>query len=165
VSAPKSKFVCPPSFGYGSVKPGLSRRQPHPPGYGYTERNVNPLLELSDVPAEAESLVLVVDDPDAVEPAGKIWIHWLVWNIDPTRKRIPEDWSTDVSSAVEGENDYGEGGYGGPNPPDREHTYRFRLFALDDTLDVRAGGTLDELERAMDGHVVDEALYEETYAP
>ncbi|AZH24438.1 YbhB/YbcL family Raf kinase inhibitor-like protein [Haloplanus aerogenes] len=145
--------------------PAFRDGDPIPEEYGYTEGNVNPLLEISDVPSEAESLVLVVDDPDAVEPAGKIWIHWLVWNVDPTRKRIPEDWSTDTSSAVEGENDYGEVGYGGPNPPDREHTYRFRLFALDDTLNVREGGSLDDLERAMEGHVVDEALYEGTYAP
>jgi len=145
--------------------PAFRDGDPIPREYGYTERNVNPLLEISEAPAAAESLVLVVDDPDAVEPAGKVWIHWLVWNIDPTRKRIPEDWSTDTSSAVEGENDYGEVGYGGPNPPDREHTYRFRLFALDDEVSVRTGGTLDDLERAMDGHVVDEALYEGTYAP
>jgi len=145
--------------------PAFQDGGPIPEEYGYTERNVNPSLEISDAPSETEALVLVVDDPDAVEPAGKIWIHWLVWNVDPTRKRIPEEWSTETASAVEGENDYGEVGYGGPNPPDREHTYRFRLFALDDELDVGAGGSLDELERAMDGHVVDEALYEGTYAP
>jgi len=145
--------------------PAFRDGDPIPDEYGYTERNVNPPFELSGVPDDAESLVIVVDDPDAVEPAGKVWLHWLVWNVNPTRKRIPEDWSTATAAATEGENDYGETGYGGPNPPDREHTYRFRLFALDDTLDVPGGGTLDDLERAMDGHVVDEAGYEGTYAP
>ncbi|GAB3326257.1 YbhB/YbcL family Raf kinase inhibitor-like protein [Haloplanus rallus] len=138
---------------------------PIPPEYGYTEANVNPPLEIADTPAAAESLVLVVDDPDALEPAGKVWRHWLVWNVNPTRKRIPEDWATGTATAVEGENDYGEVGYGGPNPPDGEHTYRFRLFALDTTLDLDAGATLDDLERVMEGHVLEEASYEGTYAP
>jgi len=145
--------------------PAFRDGDPIPRKYGYTADNVNPPLELSSSPAEAESLALVVDDPDALEPAGKVWRHWLVWNIDPTRKRIPEDWSTDTAAAVEGENDYGETAYGGPNPPDGEHTYRFRLFALDAELDVPAGSTLDDLERAMEGHVLEEAVYEGTYAP
>lgn len=136
---------------------------PIPPQYGYTEANVNPPLEIADAPAEAESLVLVVDDPDALEPAGKVWRHWLVWNVNPTRKRIPEEWSTETATAVEGENDYGEVGYGGPNPPDGEHTYRFRLFALDTALDLDAGATLDDLERVMERHVIDEAGYRGTY--
>ena len=138
---------------------------PIPEEYGYTERNVNPPLEIAGVPDAAESLVVVVDDPDAVEPAGKVWIHWLVWNVNPTRKRIPEDWSTETAAAVEGENDYGEVGYGGPNPPDREHTYRFRLFALDDELGLSAGASLDDLERAIEGHVIESTTYEGTYAP
>jgi Raf kinase inhibitor-like YbhB/YbcL family protein len=136
---------------------------PIPPQYGYTEANVNPPLEIADAPAEAESLVLVVDDPDALEPAGKVWRHWLVWNVNPTRKRIPEEWSTETATAVEGENDYGEVGYGGPNPPDGEHTYRFRLFALDTALDLDSGATLDDLERVMERHVIDEAGYRGTY--
>ncbi|MFB6255926.1 MAG: YbhB/YbcL family Raf kinase inhibitor-like protein [Haloplanus sp.] len=145
--------------------PAFRDGDPIPEGYGYTERNVNPPLEIAEIPSAAESLVVVVDDPDAVDPAGKVWIHWLVWNLNPTRKRIPADWSTDASTAVEGENDYGEVGYGGPNPPDREHTYRFRLFALDDTLDLSAGAPLDDLERAMEGHVIESTMYEGTYAP
>ena len=69
------------------------------------------------------------------------------------------------TGAVEGQNDYGEAGWGGPNPPDREHTYRFRLFALDTTLDVPAGADRDRIERAMEGHVLETATYEGTYAP
>jgi Raf kinase inhibitor-like YbhB/YbcL family protein len=145
--------------------PAFRDGDPIPQAHGYTAENVNPPLDISDVPADAESLVLVVDDPDAVEPAGKVWLHWLVWNVNPTRKRIPEDWSTDTAMAVEGENDYGEVGYGGPNPPDGEHTYRFRLFALDEQIDVPPEAGLDDLERAMEGHVLAEASYEGTFAP
>ncbi|MFW5900336.1 MAG: YbhB/YbcL family Raf kinase inhibitor-like protein [Halodesulfurarchaeum sp.] len=134
-----------------------------PSKYGYTETNVNPPLEVSGVPSETNSLALIVDDPDAMEPAGKIWDHWVVWNIDPDRERIPEDW--DVSEASEGRTDYGETGYGGPNPPDREHTYRFRLRALDTTVDLGPGATTAELESAIEGHVIEEALLEGTYAP
>ncbi|MFB6103344.1 MAG: YbhB/YbcL family Raf kinase inhibitor-like protein [Haloplanus sp.] len=145
--------------------PAFRDGDPIPERYGYTADDINPPLEITDPPADAESLVLIIDDPDAVEPAGKVWLHWLVWNIDPTRKRVPEDWSTDTAAAVEGENDYGDVGYGGPNPPDREHTYRFRLFALDETLDVPAGAGRDRVEREMEGHVLDTTTYEGRYAP
>ncbi|MFB6123165.1 MAG: YbhB/YbcL family Raf kinase inhibitor-like protein [Haloferacaceae archaeon] len=145
--------------------PAFDDGYPIPREYGYTEENANPPLEISGVPEGAASLVLVMDDPDAVEPAGKIWDHWLVWNVDPTRKKIPEDWNTATASATEGKNDYGEPGYGGPNPPDGEHTYRFRLYALDAELDVPAGADKDRLELAMEDHVLDEATLEGTYAP
>ena len=62
-----------------------------PGEYGYDAENVNPPLEIDDVPDDAESLVLVMDDPDAVEPAGRIWVHWLVLNIPPETSTIPED--------------------------------------------------------------------------
>jgi Raf kinase inhibitor-like YbhB/YbcL family protein len=134
-----------------------------PDRYGYTAENVNPPLEIDGVPEEAESLALVMDDPDAVEPAGTVWDHWVVWNVDPTTSRIPENW--DAGTAVEGRNDYGEHGYGGPNPPDREHTYRFRLYALDRALDLESGATKDQLETAMDGAVIAQAQLEGTYTP
>ena len=67
-----------------------------PEAYGYTERNVNPPLTVSGVPAAAESLALIVDDPDAREPAGKVWDHWLVWDVPPDVTEIPEDWSAET---------------------------------------------------------------------
>jgi hypothetical protein len=143
--------------------PEFEDGEPIPEQYGYTEANVNPPLTIHDVPAEAESLALLVDDPDAKEPAGKVWDHWTVWNISPDRESIPEDWSAD--EATEGQNDYGEQGYGGPNPPDREHTYRFRLYALDTTLDLSPSATKEDLVDAMTGHVVDKARIDGTYAP
>ncbi|WP_178916199.1 YbhB/YbcL family Raf kinase inhibitor-like protein [Natronomonas gomsonensis] len=134
-----------------------------PRQYGYTETNVNPPLEITGVPDDAEALALVVDDPDAVEPAGKVWDHWVVYDIDPATTTIPEDW--DGANALDGTNDYGETGYGGPNPPDREHTYRFRLYALDAPVDLDAGASKAELETAMDGHILESATLEGTYAP
>jgi Raf kinase inhibitor-like YbhB/YbcL family protein len=132
-----------------------------PDRYGYTAENVNPPLRVAGVPDGAASLALVMDDPDAVEPAGKVWDHWVVWNIPATRTEIPEDWTP--GEAVEGTNDYGEVGYGGPNPPDREHRYRFKLFALDTTLDVPAETDADAPGDAMAGHVLAQTQLDGTY--
>lgn len=145
------------------TSPAFANGDTIPEKYGYTAENVNPPLEVDGVPEEAESLAVVMDDPDAVEPAGKVWDHWVVWNIDPTTTTIPEDWN--ASGANQGQNDYGEQQYGGPNPPDREHTYRFKLYALDQPIDLDPGATKDELEAAMTGHIVDETLLEGTFAP
>jgi Raf kinase inhibitor-like YbhB/YbcL family protein len=82
------------------TSPAFSDGDSIPRKYGYTVEDVNPPLTIEGVPAEAESLALVMDDPDAIEPAGKIWDHWVVWNIDPSRSTIAEDW--DPSNAVGG---------------------------------------------------------------
>ena len=134
-----------------------------PREYGRRERDVNPPLAIAGVPDDAASLALVLDDPDAVEPAGQVWLHWLVWNVDPGRTAIPEAW--DAAGAVEGTNDFGEVGYGGPSPPDREHTYRFKLYALDARLDAGAGADLAAVGGAAAGHVVASTQLEGTYAP
>ncbi|MFB6291783.1 MAG: YbhB/YbcL family Raf kinase inhibitor-like protein [Candidatus Nanohaloarchaea archaeon] len=134
-----------------------------PEKYGYTRQNVNPPLRFKEVPEETASLVLLVDDPDAVEPAGKVWDHWTVWNI-PAGTAEVEEGST-PPGAVEGMTDFGEPGYGGPNPPDGEHTYRFRLYALDTRLDLPANATKEDVQDAMEGHVLDTAELEGTFAP
>lgn len=161
--AARSHLASGPMTALRLTSPAFANGEPIPERYGYAAENVNPPLEVDGVPEESESLVLVMDDPDAVEPAGKVWDHWVVWNIDPTASTIPEDW--DPSEAVQGRNDYGEQGYGGPNPPDREHAYRFRLFALDQRLDLDADATKERLESAMAEAVVAEAQLEGTYAP
>lgn len=143
------------------TSPAFDDGAPIPRNYGYEEANVSPPLEIHDVPSEAASLALIVDDPDAQEPAGKIWDHWVMWNVDPDVGRIPEG----QAPGVEGKNDFGEVGWGGPAPPDREHTYVFRLVALDTELDLSSGATKRELEAAMDGHVLAEAELTGTYAP
>lgn len=134
-----------------------------PDRYGYTNENINPPLRIDGVPATADSLVLIVDDPDARKPAGKIWDHWVLFNIPPGTTAIDED--SVPSGAVEGVNDYGSTGYGGPNPPDREHTYRFRLYALDTGLSLDAGATAEQVEDAMDGHIVAQTVLNGTFAP
>ncbi|QIO23011.1 YbhB/YbcL family Raf kinase inhibitor-like protein [Haloarcula sp. JP-L23] len=132
-----------------------------PEEYGYAAANTSPPLEIHNVPDGAESLVLVVDDPDAKEPAGKVWDHWVVWNIPPDVGEIPE--GTTPGGALEGQNDFGEVGWGGPNPPDREHTYRFLLYALDTTLDLKRGASKDDVYDAASGHMVGKAELTGTY--
>jgi Raf kinase inhibitor-like YbhB/YbcL family protein len=111
--------------------------------------NANPQLRIEGTPANAKSLVLIVDDPDA--PVG-LFTHWLVWNIDPKTTEIPEKGVP--KGAVQGTNDYPNLGYGGPQPPSGTHRYYFKIFALDQTLDLRSGAKRLELDKAMSGHVV-----------
>ena len=143
------------------TSPAFDDGEQIPRKYGYRAENVNPPLSIAGVPDAAVSLALVMDDPDAVEPAGKVWDHWVVWNIPPERREIPEDWTP--SDAMEGTNDYGEVGYGGPNPPDREHRYRFKLFALDSTLQLPPDTDADTLGEAMAGTIVGRTQLEGTY--
>jgi Raf kinase inhibitor-like YbhB/YbcL family protein len=143
--------------------PAFADGDPIPREYGYTAENVNPPLRIDDVPDDATSLALVVDDPDAREPAGKIWDHWVIWNLDPDVGEIPRDW--DATGAVEGDNDFDERGWGGPNPPDGEHTYVFTVYALADTLDLPSGSTKADLESGIDGKILAETTLEGTYAP
>lgn len=133
------------------------------PEHGHNAANINPPLAIAGIPDEANSLALVVDDPDAREPTGQIWDHWVVWNVNPSRTEIPDGWS--VENAMEGGNDFGETGWGGPAPPDGEHTYRFLLYALDDELSLEAGSTKDDLYDAIEGHVLEKTELDGTYAP
>ncbi len=145
------------------TSPEFKNGEMMPEKFGYTKENVNPPLKLDGVPEEAESLVLIMDDPDAMEPAGKVWDHWVVWNIDPDIREIPEGW--DLEGGKSGKTDYGETKYGGPNPPDGVHTYQFRLYALDTRLDFPRPPTKAELEEEMESQVIDQAKLEGNYAP
>lgn len=134
-----------------------------PRKYGYKKDNVNPALIINDVPADAKSLALVMDDPDAMGAVGKVWVHWVLWNIDPSTGQINEN--SIPSNSVQGKTDFGEIAYGGPAPPDKEHTYLFKLYALDDKLSLDEGSTKSQLEEAMKNHVVAESKLEGRYAP
>ena len=125
---------------------------------GYKNGNKTPPLTINEIPDGTKSLALIMDDPDAMEPAGKVWVHWVVWNIDPTTTELE-------NLTEEGMTDFGEVGYGGPAPPDKRHTYVFKLYALDSKLDLPEGSTKSELENAMEGHIIEQAQLTGTYAP
>jgi len=110
--------------------------------------NSSPPLQISDVPSEAKSLVLIVDDPDA--PSG-LFTHWAVWNISPQTSTIAEG---SVPKGVPGTNDFGKSGYGGPCPPSGTHRYYFKIFALDRELDLPFAARRGQLDAAMKGHVI-----------
>lgn len=122
-----------------------------PAKYSCDGVNVNPPLTLSDVPNNAKSLVLIMDDPDA--PMGT-WIHWTVWNIDPKTSEIAEN--SVPSQAIEGKTGSGKSGYGGPCPPSGTHRYFFKLYALDNTLSLTKNSTKEELEKEIKGHILDQ---------
>jgi len=110
----------------------------------------NPPLTIIETPTNAKSLTLIVDDPDA--PAGT-WVHWVVFNMDPATKEIGEN--SAPAGAILGKNDFGKLEYGGPCPPSDTHRYFFKIYALDTTLNLPEGTTKAEVEKAMEGHVLD----------
>lgn len=120
-----------------------------PEEFSKNGKDINPALRIEGTPANAKSLVLIMDDPDA--PVG-LFTHWLVWNIDPTTTEIAE--KTVPKGAVQGTNDYPNLGYGGPQPPSGTHRYYFKIFALDRRLDLPSGASRRDLDKAMSGHVV-----------
>ena len=120
--------------------------------------DVSPPLEIVDIPEETETLALVMDDPDA--PMG-VFDHWVVWNIPADTTEIPEDTQPD---GTPGRNDFGRLDYGGPCPPSGTHTYRLRVYALDRDLDLPRGSAKGELQREMEGHVLDESLLTGDYS-
>ena len=120
-----------------------------PDKFSKSGQNVNPALKIEGAPADAKSLLLIVEDPDA--PVG-LFTHWLAWNIDPKTTEIAEN--SVPKGAVQGTNDFPGSGYDGPQPPSGTHRYYFKIFALDRTLDVKSGAKRRDIDAAMRGHVI-----------
>ena len=129
--------------------------------FGYKNGNKHPTLFVSDMPEGTEYLALIMDDPDAMGAVGKVWVHWVVWNIWP----VSNTGVVDYNQASEGMTDFGEVGYGGPAPPDKRHTYVFKLYALDSELDLPDESTKADVEKAMEGHILEQTQLTGTYAP
>ena len=126
--------------------PAFKNNNKIPPKYTCSGEDVNPQLDITGIPEETKSLVLIIDDPDA--PMGN-WVHWIVWNISPTNmikeKSVP---------GVEGINDFGKHSYGGPCPPSGTHRYFFKVAALDTELSLQVHTRKKDLEYAMTGHIL-----------
>ena len=131
-----------------------------PREYGYKNGNREPQLTISGTPDGTKSLALIMDDPDAMGAVGKVWVHWVAWNIDPTNTELE-------NLTTVGMTDFGEVGYGGPAPPDKRHTYVFKLYALDLERIANVGevSTKDGIEKAMEGHIIEQTQLTGTYAP
>jgi len=134
-----------------------------PKKYGYKYDNLSPPLKIGSVPSDSKSLALVMDDPDAMGAVGKVWVHWVMWNIDPTITDISE--GSSPSGSIEGKTDFGEIKYGGPAPPDKRHTYVFKLYALKTKLDLPKGSTKAELEQAISSQIISHTFLKGTFEP
>lgn len=132
---------------------------PIPRQYTCQGDDVSVPLAWSGIPEGAKSLVLIVDDPDAPDPAApkRTWVHWVVYNLPATAGGLRQAVkSTELpAGTLEGKNDWGRAGYGGPCPPIGRHRYFHKLFALDTLLPDLDQPTKAELERAMQGHVLE----------
>src|SRR5512143_4217682 len=128
-------------------------------------RDQSPPLAWSGVPAGTKSLALIVDDPDAPDPAAPkmTWVHWVLYNLPPTSDGLPESVKTLPAGTKEGLNDWQRTGYGGPCPPIGRHRYFHKLYALDTMLPDLKQPTKAKLEAAMKGHIIREAQLVGTY--
>jgi Raf kinase inhibitor-like YbhB/YbcL family protein len=143
------------------ASPSFQHNAPVPKKFTCDGGNINPELQIQNVPAGAASLALVMHDPDAPRPGG--FTHWVVWNIDPRTTVIKEE--SVPPGAAEGSNGTHHAHYAGPCPPPGHgvHHYRFKLYALDVVLDLPPTTELADLEAAMAGHVLAEAELVGTY--
>ena len=117
-----------------------------PPKYTCEGMDINPPIEVSNIPENTKTLAMIVEDPDA---PGGVFDHWLVWNIYPN-EAITEN----NNPGINGTNSFGKTGYGGPCPPTGAHRYYFKVYALDTELDLLAGSGKKALQDAMNGHIL-----------
>lgn len=135
------------------TSPAFKEKGIIPSLYTCEGKNINPPLEISDVPHNAKSLVLLSDDPDVPRHirADGNFDHWVIFNMPPTTRHIAEN---ATPPGVQGKNSKGKSEYFGPCPPDGQHRYFFKLYALDTMLALHAGVTKKEVEHAMEGHIL-----------
>ncbi|MDP2641007.1 MAG: YbhB/YbcL family Raf kinase inhibitor-like protein [Candidatus Yanofskybacteria bacterium] len=136
------------AFGHNEQIPGK---------YTCEGEDINPPLEIHNVPDSAKSLVLIMEDPDVPKHlrADGMWDHWVKFNIPPATKMIPEG---EEPEGVSGAGTSGNLGYHGPCPSNREHRYFFQVYALDEELPLREGAAKRDVEAAMAGHILEEAV-------
>jgi len=139
-----------------------------PAAYTCQGKDLSVPLAWSGLPAGTRSLALIVDDPDAPDPAAPkmTWVHWVLYNIPPAAAGLPEAVKPGALPAgtLEGRNDWGRTGYGGPCPPVGRHRYFFKVYALDVVLPDLGQPDKPRLERAMKGHVLAQQQLVGTYA-
>ena len=127
--------------------------------------DASPALSWTGVPAGTKSLVLIVDDPDAPDPAAPkmTWVHWVLYNIPPSATGLPEGVKSLPAGTLEGLNDWRRTGYGGPCPPVGRHRYFFKLYALDTVIPALSQPTKSAVETASRSHVMARAELIGTY--
>ncbi|MFQ5942571.1 MAG: YbhB/YbcL family Raf kinase inhibitor-like protein [Anaerolineales bacterium] len=126
--------------------------------------NISPRLTWTNPPSEPQSFALIFDDPDA---PGGTWVHWVLFNLPPAARSLPEAIDPDpmlANGALHGSNSWNSIGYGGPCPPSGEHRYFLKLYALDVVLDLEVGATKEQVLEAMEGHILAQTELMGTYS-
>lgn len=136
------------------ISPAFKNHEELPVEFTCDGAGLHPPLEFSDAPSETQSLVLIMEDPDA--PNGT-FDHWIVFNLPAQTKNLTN------SPGLSGRNSAGRTGYVGACPPSGQHRYIFHLYALDIILDLKAGASRQEIEQVMSGHVLDQAELQSSY--
>lgn len=131
------------------ISPAFEHEGSIPSKYTYDGEDINPELNIKEILENTKTLALIMDDPDA--PIGT-WDHWILWNI-PIISKIEEN--SIPEGAIQGLNSFKKNDYGGPCPPDKEHRYFFKLFALDTSLDLKEDSTKEELLKTMENHILE----------
>ena len=149
------------------TSPAFGHNEGIPVRYTCEGKDLSPPLAWSDVPQGTRSLVLIVDDPDAPDPAApqRTWVHWVLYNLPPSATGLPEGAvAADLpAGTVEGLNDWRRTGYGGPCPPIGRHRYFHKLYALDTVLPDKGPITKQQVEAAMAGQILGRAELIGTY--
>ncbi len=140
------------------TSPAFQHTKEIPSEYTCDGSDTSPEFNIEDVPEDTKSLVLINDDPDAPDPAAPqvVWEHWVVWNVPPDATSIEA--GSVPAGAVQGTNSWGRTDYGGPCPPIGTHRYFFKLYALDTTLALGTSSIKADVETAMQGHILAEAV-------
>jgi len=144
------------AMAFSISSPAFSHMGSIPAKYTCEGEDISPPLVFSDPPAGTVSLALIVDDPDAPDPAAPkmTWVHWVLYDLPPETGGLEEGVESLPPGSKEGRNDWGRIGYGGPCPPIGRHRYFFKLYALDSKISGLRTPTKKELEEAMQGHVL-----------
>jgi hypothetical protein len=138
------------------VSPAFKNQELIPSKYTCDGANISPPIQWEQVPAGAQSLALIMEDPDA--PSGTFF-HWVLYDLPPSLTGLPEKVPSDKTLAnggKQGTNSYKKIGYGGPCPPNGTHRYYFKLYALDTKLNLDSGMTRDDLLKSIKGHILAE---------
>ena len=146
---------------FAITSPAFVDRGEIPTRYTCEGDDVSPPLEWGDPPAGTASFVLIVDDPDAPDPAAPrtVWVHWVLYNLPSDMRHLPEAVTRSAlpPGTCEGTNDWKRTGYGGPCPPIGRHRYFHKIYALDTVLPALRDPTKAAIKKAMAGHILGEA--------
>jgi Raf kinase inhibitor-like YbhB/YbcL family protein len=148
------------------TSPVLNVENMIPTQYSCNGKDISLPLDWGNPPEGTKSFTLIMDDPDAIAVAGYVWIHWVIFNLPPQTRNLPEDLpktNTLANGSIQGKNSFDRIGYGGPCPPSGLHHYVFKLYALDTVINASPGATSGAISLKMNGHILAQTELVTTY--